>query len=74
MKLPGRAWLQFEAVPQGRQTRLIQAALFAPRGFLGWIYWYSVYPFHRLIFDALIDAVAKLSQEMADRPPDEGDG
>ncbi|MBT8395889.1 MAG: DUF2867 domain-containing protein [Gemmatimonadetes bacterium] len=59
MKVPGQAWLQWEATKEGGKTRLIQAALFRPRGFLGWIYWYGAYPFHAFIFDGLIDAIAK---------------
>lgn len=58
MKVPGNAWLQWEAEPEGRKTRLVQSALFAPKGFLGWIYWYGVYPIHAFIFDDLVDAVA----------------
>jgi uncharacterized protein YbjT (DUF2867 family) len=58
MKVPGRAWLQFEAVPEGTGTRLVQTAFFAPTGFLGWAYWYGVYPLHRRIFGDLADAVA----------------
>ncbi|MEJ2539993.1 MAG: SDR family oxidoreductase [Gemmatimonadota bacterium] len=65
MKVPGRAWLQFEAEPEGTGTRLVQAALFQPRGFLGWAYWYSVYPAHAFIFDQLIDSIAELAREMA---------
>ena len=42
--------------------------LFAPKGFLGWIYWYAVYPFHGLIFDQLIDRVAELARELAASP------
>jgi uncharacterized protein YbjT (DUF2867 family) len=63
MKVPGRAWLQFEAVPEDGKTRLIQSALFAPKGFLGWIYWYSIFPIHKLLFDRLIDAVAALAKQ-----------
>ena len=58
MKLPGQAWLQWEAKREKDKTRLIQAALFQPRGFLGWLYWYGAYPIHAFIFDALIDAIA----------------
>ncbi|HSG49001.1 MAG TPA: DUF2867 domain-containing protein, partial [Longimicrobiales bacterium] len=54
-------------------TRLVQAALFAPRGFWGWVYWYAVYPFHGFIFDRMIDAVAALAREMAGTPPDGSD-
>jgi uncharacterized protein YbjT (DUF2867 family) len=58
MKVPGQAWLQWEAKEEAGKTRLIQAALFRPKGFLGWLYWYGVYPFHAFIFDALVDALA----------------
>ena len=51
MKVPGRAWLQFEVEPQGTQrARLIQTAYFAPRGLGGLLYWYLLYPIHGLIF------------------------
>ena len=72
MKLPGEAWLQFETRPENGQTRLIQAALFAPTGFLGWLYWYGSYPFHAVIFDALVDAVARRAEtgegDLSNRP------
>ena len=59
MKVPGTAWLQFEAIPEGGGTRLVQTAFFAPTGFLGWLYWYGIYPVHGMIFSDLVDAVAK---------------
>jgi uncharacterized protein YbjT (DUF2867 family) len=64
MKVPGEAWLQFETRPEEGGTRLIQAALFAPTGFLGWLYWYGIYPAHSLIFDKLVDAVAARARTM----------
>jgi uncharacterized protein YbjT (DUF2867 family)/uncharacterized protein YndB with AHSA1/START domain len=54
MKLPGRAWLQWEATPDDGGTRLVQTASFAPRGLAGALYWYVLYPFHRLIFTDMI--------------------
>ncbi len=60
MKVPGKAWLQFEATPdQGGLTLLSQTAFFAPRGLSGWLYWYGLYPVHALIFSGLIDRIAK---------------
>ena len=59
MKVPGKAWLQFEAVPEGKGTRLIQTAFFAPTGFFGWLYWYGIYPLHSRIFSDLVGAVAR---------------
>jgi hypothetical protein len=59
MKVPGRAWLQWEAKTERGGTRLTQTAGFAPRGLLGALYWYLLYPFHRLIFTDLINAIGR---------------
>ena len=60
MRVPGRAWLEFKAVPQpDGQTRLTQTAFFEPKGLLGLTYWYAIYPIHGLIFSGLIRKVAE---------------
>jgi uncharacterized protein YbjT (DUF2867 family) len=66
MKVPGTAWLQFEAIPEGDGTRLVQTAFFAPTGFLGWLYWYGIYPVHSMIFSDLVEAVARDASSAAD--------
>jgi hypothetical protein len=60
MRVPGRAWLEFEArsEPKG-QTMLLQTAFFEPKGLFGLLYWYALYPIHRLIFSGLIRRVAQ---------------
>ncbi|HEY5258977.1 MAG TPA: SDR family oxidoreductase [Candidatus Baltobacteraceae bacterium] len=59
MKLPGRAWLEFVAEPRSdKRTKLTQTAFFEPRGLLGVLYWYSVAPFHDLIFGGLVSQIA----------------
>jgi hypothetical protein len=59
MKLPGRAWLQFDTNPhEGGQTRLVQTAFFAPKGLFGLMYWYGLYPIHRIIFAGMIRNLA----------------
>ena len=68
MKLPGRAWLEWQASPEDRGTQLTQTAAFAPRGLAGALYWYVLYPFHRLIFTDMINAIA--ADSVRD-PPDE---
>jgi hypothetical protein len=50
MKVPGRAWLQYEVVPTGSGCRLVQEAFFEPRGLAGLVYWYALYPVHGMIF------------------------
>jgi uncharacterized protein YbjT (DUF2867 family) len=63
MKVPGKAWLQWEALPEGEGTRLIQRAFFSPTGFWGAAYWYGLYPLHRRIFSALVNALARDAAE-----------
>ena len=46
MKLPGRGWLEFEI----KEDRLVQTALFHPRGLWGRLYWILLLPFHLPIF------------------------
>lgn len=66
MKLPGDAWLQFEALPQAEgQTLLVQTAYFAPKGLLGLSYWYSLYPIHGPIFSSMIQAIGRAATEHA---------
>jgi uncharacterized protein YbjT (DUF2867 family) len=66
MKLPGRAWLQFEALPNEiGQTRLVQTAFFAPKGLLGLAYWYVLYPIHRIIFARMIHKLAQRATELS---------
>ena len=57
MKLPGRAWLEFDARPRDGGATLTQTALFAPRGLGGLVYWYALYPAHRIIFRGLLRAL-----------------
>jgi uncharacterized protein YbjT (DUF2867 family) len=59
MKVPGRAWLQFEvnAVPGG--SRLRQTAFFEPKGLPGLAYWYLLYPAHGLIFRGMARELAR---------------
>jgi uncharacterized protein YbjT (DUF2867 family) len=60
MKLPGRSWLQFETHSHtGEQTRLVQTAFFAPKGLFGLVYWYLLYPIHRLVFAGMIRNLAQ---------------
>lgn len=62
MRVPGRAWLQFEAKPlEEGGTLLVQTAYFAPRGLGGLLYWYALYPIHGLIFSGLIRNLARLA-------------
>jgi len=55
MKLPGEAWLEFKT----ESGALIQTATFRPLGVLGRVYWYSVLPFHGLIFKGMLNKLTE---------------
>lgn len=59
MKLPGEAILNFELVPVDRGTELRLGTRFRPRGLYGIIYWYSLLPFHNLLFGGLLNELAR---------------
>ena len=62
MKLPGKAWLEFDIQPD----QLVQTAHFLPRGLLGRLYWYSVLPLHNLVFGDLARQVMARARQMKD--------
>jgi uncharacterized protein YbjT (DUF2867 family) len=64
MKLPGRAWLQFDVEPVSKFGSLfIQTAYFAPKGLGGFLYWYVLYPVHSLVFSGMITAIARQAED-----------
>jgi uncharacterized protein YbjT (DUF2867 family) len=54
MKLPGEAWLEFKV----NGHTVTQTATFRPLGLWGRIYWFSVFPFHGLIFKGMLKRIA----------------
>jgi uncharacterized protein YbjT (DUF2867 family) len=54
MKLPGRAWLEFEVQPAKDGVTLRQTATFDPVGLAGLAYWYALYPLHEVVFRGMI--------------------
>lgn len=63
MKLPGRAWLQFDVEPISKFGSLfIQTAYFAPKGLGGFLYWYVLYPLHSLVFSGMISAIVRQAE------------
>jgi uncharacterized protein YbjT (DUF2867 family) len=57
MKVPGRAWLQFEVEPDGEGALVRQTAIFDPVGLLGLAYWYALYPVHQLVFAGMLRGI-----------------
>lgn len=53
MRLPGSGWLEFRVEERDRYTVLHQRAVYRPRGLLGVLYWWAVWPFHGIVFEGM---------------------
>lgn len=58
MKLPGRAWLEFEVSPVENGSTIRQTAIFDPVGLPGILYWYGIYPLHKFVFAGMLRNLA----------------
>ncbi|MFF9012521.1 SDR family oxidoreductase [Streptomyces sp. NPDC014870] len=66
MRLPGKAWLEMYAERDGDgRSRYRQRALFHPRGLAGQLYWWSVAPFHAVVFGGMARRIARTAEEGA---------
>ncbi|HXI03950.1 MAG TPA: SDR family oxidoreductase, partial [Candidatus Saccharimonadales bacterium] len=62
MKLPGRAWLEFdveEDPARPESCTLRQTAVFDARGLAGLAYWFGLYPVHALVFRGMLRGIAR---------------
>jgi hypothetical protein len=66
MKLPGRAWLEFDVEPVAGGAIVRQTAVFEPTGLSGLIYWYALLPVHAVIFGGMLRAIARRAQSGGD--------
>lgn len=62
MKLPGRAWLEFEVTPSATGSTIRQTAIFDPRGLGGLVYWYGIYPLHQFVFAGMLRNLARAAE------------
>ena len=63
MKVPGRAWLEFEVEPTANGSKIRQTAIFDPVGLTGLLYWYSLFPIHVVIFGGMLREIARRARE-----------
>jgi len=62
MRLPGRAWLEFEVSGDDSSSTIRQTALFDPVGLPGRLYWYALYPFHQWVFAGMLRGIAAAAE------------
>jgi hypothetical protein len=68
MKVPGLAWLELKASPDGTGSRYDQRAVFFPRGLAGRLYWFAVLPFHGFIFAGMANRIAAAARAVSADP------
>ena len=59
MRLPGRAWLDFEVAAEGSGSTIRQTAIFDPVGLPGIAYWYGIFPLHQMVFAGMLRGIAR---------------
>ena len=62
LKVPGRAWLEFQVEPAAGGAIVHQTAVFEPVGLSGLVYWYALLPVHAVMFGGMLRAIARRAQ------------
>ncbi len=67
MKVPGRAWLEFEVNEVDGVATVRQTAEFDPVGLFGLVYWYTLVPIHQFVFGGMLRNICrKITENNAD--------
>jgi uncharacterized protein YbjT (DUF2867 family) len=64
MKVPGRAWLEFEVTEDANGSIIQQTAIFDPAGLQGLFYWYSFYLFHQFVFSGMLRTIGRTARNV----------
>jgi Protein of unknown function (DUF2867) len=67
MRLPGLAWLELHVADgdDERSCRYSQRAVYVPRGLAGHLYWWSVAPFHGIVFGGMVHRIRATAEHRA---------
>ena len=68
MRVPGRAWLEMAAEPDGTGSRYRQRAVFFPKGLAGRLYWWSIVPIHGVIFAGMANRITAEAEAASKAP------
>lgn len=67
MKVPGRAWLEFEVEESSEGAVVRQTAEFDPLGLFGLAYWYALYPLHQFVFAGMLRNIVRAAEQTASK-------
>lgn len=66
MKVPGGAWLELSVTPDDSGgSNYCQRAVFFPQGLAGRMYWFSILPFHGIIFAGMAGKITRTAEAQA---------
>lgn len=69
MKVPGKAWLQYEITSlKTGGSSLTQTAFFEPKGLVGFLYWWTFYIPHTFIFPGMLRELRRRAERSAAPP------
>ena len=68
MKVPGRAWLEFEIAEESGVSMVRQTAIFDPVGLRGLMYWYTLYPLHQFVFAGMLRNICRTIENETESP------
>ena len=67
-KLPGQGWMRFKIHSKDSQKiTLFLTIFFAPKGLWGLFYWYSLLPFHRVVFNIMLKKIILEAKQIANQ-------
>jgi uncharacterized protein YbjT (DUF2867 family) len=65
LKAPGEGWMEWKVAPLAADRIVLsQTAYFAPHGVHGYLYWYGLFPIHRLVFSGLFREIVHRAIEI----------
>ena len=65
MRVPGKAWLQYELASVANEpghTVITQTAFYEPKGLIGFLYWWLFYIPHRFIFPGMLRELGRRAE------------
>lgn len=70
MKVPGRAWLEFQVKSNEDGSRaLVQTAYYEPFSFWGKLYWYALIPIHFFVFRGMARGIVRWAEAHKTQEP-----
>jgi hypothetical protein len=71
MKTPGEALLEINIDDVGNnQCQIMLISRFLPKGVMGILYWYVLYPFHLYVFNRMLKGIVNASNLKFVTPPE----